>query len=293
VKTFEELKALIEQRGTHQVFGSPGEGFAIEQNADELARFLVVCQELGVTSCLEIGTGYRAGLARFLHDDMNWQVVSVDIHDYGHEFGGIRFLTLDNPDTWGQFDLIIIDADHSYDAVKADDARWRPHAEKLLMFHDIAGLRECEGVRDYWNEIAYDGSELKPGYHEIITDTPERGGIGYIVLAEVAAEAGKYNPGYGEAPIKRAIETRDKAAYVAAKTYDAIEADARAKEDAEVVAYQPLAITPSTQEVIEATDEDGNVTAKINDNTKAKPAPRKPRTANKAKTTTKRTAKKK
>lgn len=186
MKTYDELKALIEQRGVHTVFGPYGEGWFIEQNADELAQFLVAMQELGVESVLEIGSGWKAGLSRFLHDDMGWQVVSVDVQDYGHAFDGIEFLT---PDLRvdGQFDLVIIDADHSYKGVKADHKTWGGHATKVIAFHDICGLRDCEGVKQYWDEIAYEGRDLKLGYYEIAADTNERSGIGYIVLAEVAA----------------------------------------------------------------------------------------------------------
>lgn len=201
MKTYDELKSLIEQRGVHVVFGAPGEGWAIEQNADELAQFLVVCQEHGVQSVLEIGTGYRAGLARFLHDDMGWHVTSVDIHDYGHQFGGIQFITqlwrgTEYPVFDQQFDLVMIDADHSYEAVKDDHFYYGKYAAKIIAFHDITGLRDCEGVRDYWNDIAHFNAsindtpedELRAGYHEIIAPSDQRGGIGYIVLSELKTE---------------------------------------------------------------------------------------------------------
>jgi len=188
------LKALIEQRGVHAVFGDSGEGFGIEQNPSELAEFLVEMQALGVESVLEIGTGYKAGLARFLHNDMGWAVTSVDIQDYGHSFEGITFIT--NPDQWfadRTYDLVIIDGDHRYEAVRADHKRWGLHAEKVIAFHDIAGLRGCEGVLEYWAEIslrkvpdseAPRGYVLKftPGFHRIIVSTPQRGGIGWIDL---------------------------------------------------------------------------------------------------------------
>lgn len=197
-KSYDELKALIEQRGVHAVFGAPGEGLGIEQNAHELAQFLVEMQTIGVQSVLEIGTGYKAGLARFLHDDMGWEVVSVDIHDYGHLFTGITFLNLDealNLLMFGNPDLVIIDGNHSYEGVKADHERWGTLARKVVMFHDIAGLRDCEGVKRYWFKTAYyetmnlGGSpKLKPGYHEIIAAGDQRGGVGWIDLATIELE---------------------------------------------------------------------------------------------------------
>lgn len=212
MKTYDELLALINHWGVHPVFGGSGELNAwIEQNPDELARFLVEMQKLGVQSVLEIGTGYKAGLARFLHDEMESQITSVDIHDYGHWFNGIEFVTITSEDEYdphAQFDLVIIDGDHRYEYVKRDHLYYAQFATKIIMFHDIAGLRDCEGARDYWREIAYKpgetvaienedmpvgtytfGKSLKSGYHEIIADGDQRGGIGYIVLSETEHHA--------------------------------------------------------------------------------------------------------
>lgn len=185
MKSYDELLALITRRGVHTVFGDYGEGWFIEHNAAELALFLVEMQALSVESVLEIGTGWRAGLSRLLSQDMGWRVTSVDIIPYGHAFDGVTFLTLDAiPDDLGQFDLVMIDGDHTYEAVKADDARWHWHADKVVAFHDIAGLRDCEGVRRYWEEVAYRDDGRLPYFHEIVADNEQRGGIGYSSIAE-------------------------------------------------------------------------------------------------------------
>lgn len=192
MKTYDELHALITQRGVHEVFGAYGDGWGIEQNAEELAAFLVEMQALGVESVLEVGTGWKAGLARFLHDDMGWEVVSIDIHDYGHQFSGITFETSDSvelPVFQRQFDLVLIDGDHSYEGVQRDHDYYAKYAAKVIAFHDTAGLRDCEGVLQYWDEIALDDDTLKPGYHEIVVFSNRRGGIGYVVLAEAVEEA--------------------------------------------------------------------------------------------------------
>ena len=202
MKSYDELKALIIQRGVHAEFGDAGEGFAIEQNPHELATFLVRMQELGVTSCLEIGTGYRGGLSRFLAHDMGWQVASVDVEDYGHTFEGVQYIVMGHhSDRWmssivamgvSDYDLVFIDGKHSYDAVSHDYQQYKQLANKVIAFHDIAGLRGCEGVSKFWFELAYvetssidnNGEPLgmiQPGRFEANTST-NPAGIGWIEL---------------------------------------------------------------------------------------------------------------
>jgi hypothetical protein len=180
VKTFDELKALIEKRGVHPEFGEPGESWGIEQNSFELATFLVRMQELNVQSALEIGTGYKGGLSRFLAHDMGWDVTTYDVQNYGHVFTGVHYITgngLLNIDK--QFDLVFIDGDHSYDSVKWDYAKYTNLMLKATAFHDIAGLRGCEGVSQLWTEIKQSPLSLKSG--EIIAPA-KQSGIGWIEL---------------------------------------------------------------------------------------------------------------
>lgn len=182
MRTYEELKSLIEKRGVHDVFGDYGEGWYIEQSPFELAHFLVAMQELGVASVLEIGTGWRAGLARFLTNDMGWRVVSMDKNQPVASVPNVQFLMgrseILRPLFDGQsFDLVIIDADHSYEAVKRDSEMYVPLADKAVMFHDIAGLRDCEGAARYWSELK---SALPNAAYEIIAEGDMRGGIGWV-----------------------------------------------------------------------------------------------------------------
>lgn len=159
MKSFDELKALIEKRGVHAEFGDPGEGFAVEQNPHELATFLLRMQELNVTSVLEIGTGYKAGLAHFLAMDMGWAVCSYDVVDYGHKklvpHEQVAFdLVQSGSYPYTNLDLVFIDGNHSYENVKADYERWGQYANKVIAFHDIAGWRDCQGVKKFWEEIS-------------------------------------------------------------------------------------------------------------------------------------------
>jgi len=180
--TYDELKALIEQRGVHPEFGEPGENFGIEQNPHELATFLVRMQELGVSSVLEIGTGYKGGLSRFLAQDMGWLVTSIDIKDYGHLFEGVHYIHLNNiTDDFklDKHDLLFIDGNHAYETAKADYELWGEFASKVIAFHDIAGWRNCEGAMWFWEELERDNRSKA---HGIIDRTDKRAGIGWIEL---------------------------------------------------------------------------------------------------------------
>ena len=184
MKSYDELKALIEQRGVHAEFGDAGEGWGIEQSPHELATFLVRMQELGVASVLEIGTGYKAGLSHFLALDMGWNVYSIDVQDYGHKKTVPHESVLFQVVKPGEFirpytdlDLVFIDGNHSYDSVKADYEHYGKRAVKAIAFHDIAGLRQCEGVQRFW----LDSYWIPESKREIIAPA-KQSGIGWIEL---------------------------------------------------------------------------------------------------------------
>ena len=197
MKTYDDLKALIEQRGVHPEFGDAGEGWGIEQNPHELATFLVRMQELGVQSVLEIGTGYKGGLSRFLAQDMGWEVWTIDVKRYGHMFEGVHYIVYEKWQDYVSFvpkDLVFIDGAHDYDSVRSDYLTYGKVATKAIAFHDIGGLRDCGGVKKFWFELARipgevgerDGSIsyiLKPKHEEtMLGDMVGRAGIGWIEL---------------------------------------------------------------------------------------------------------------
>jgi hypothetical protein len=187
VKNYAELKDLIEDCGVHPQLGPVGRGYNIEQNPHELATFLVRMQELGVQSVLEIGTGYKAGLARFLAHEMGWRVTTVDINDYGHQIEGVQFViylpdmpinfieTIDPPD------LVFIDGNHSYESVRHDYETYSPLATKAVAFHDIAGLRECEGAQKFWHQLLFTEG-WKRADVAVSNDQIHSAGIGWIEL---------------------------------------------------------------------------------------------------------------
>lgn len=188
--TIEALQTLIEQCGVHPAVGLEAGGWGIEQNAWELARFLYAMQELGVSSVLEIGTGAQAGLSRFMHEHMHWHVTTVDKNGHYGDYPGIEFVVSEERRDFGDrtFDLVIIDGDHAYESVKADHEWYGKYATKAMMFHDIAGLRDCEGAKRYWLQLVGTNAEytkesinvkVEGLYNIIIAVGEQRCGIGW------------------------------------------------------------------------------------------------------------------
>lgn len=178
--SIEELRAKIEKAGVHEALGPTGDGLGIEQNPQELATFLSFMED--VHSALEVGTGYKAGLALFLHHEMNWDVSSVDIRDYGHNHPGVAFyVEAERKPFVRKFDLVLIDADKSYEAVELDYVHYGAFATKAVALCGIAGLRGCEGVAQFWRELAYTKTgKLKKGFFEAVADTDTKSGIGWV-----------------------------------------------------------------------------------------------------------------
>lgn len=179
--TYEELLTRIEDVGVHEALGPTGKGLGIEQNPHELATFLAALPEF--TSILEVGTGYRAGLAMFLHEEFNIDIHSIDINDYGHQHGGIGFyVERERKPFVRRFDVVIIDADKAYSSVEIDYVHYGTFATKVVALCGIAGLRGAEGVAQFWKELAYSKTgKLKKGFFEAIAEDEHRSGIGWVV----------------------------------------------------------------------------------------------------------------
>lgn len=121
-------------------------------------------------SVLEIGTSAGQTLRLFAHaGQIGVKVRSIDISPMADtirdellakKFNVAQFIG-DSRDpesiAWarlhGPFDLIFIDANHDYDAVKADWENYRDLG-RIVAFHDIA--HEEHGVKDLWREITAD-----------------------------------------------------------------------------------------------------------------------------------------
>lgn len=185
VNTPELIADQIRQRGCEPSVGPVAAGWDIQQNPDEFGQFAAFCIEQGVETVLELGTGRTGGLARFMAEVLGWRVTSVDINRPLPESPLVEFIQGTTlavyPYLAGRtFDLVFIDADHAYPAVKADWSAYQ-HVGRIIAFHDVApGRKCCPGTIRFWQEFAYENGRLKSGYYEAIWPG-QSAGIGWYV----------------------------------------------------------------------------------------------------------------
>lgn len=184
--TYDQLLTAIKQAGVHPLLGEVGAGLGIEKNPHELALF-VVHAPVVIKTVLEIGTGYRAGLALFMGGVLKWHVTTVDhtvpLVKTSHIVRQViatseRAIEI----VQNEYDLVILDGGHSYEDIKCDYARYASMG-RVVMICNIEGLRECEGVAQFWREIAYTKKgNLKKYFEEIIdTGSDQRQGLGIVI----------------------------------------------------------------------------------------------------------------
>jgi predicted O-methyltransferase YrrM len=181
---YHELRGVIEALGVHPVLGPVGQGYNIEQNPLELATLLSSIP--APQTVLEIGTGYRAGLARFLSEHLGCQVTTVDRWEpqtpapSARQLIGLAETEAIVEQVRGEYDLVVIDADHTYEATRQNYERYAEMG-RVVMLHDIAGLRDCEGVAQFWQEISRTKKgHLRQNFHEVMDDTEFRAGLGWV-----------------------------------------------------------------------------------------------------------------
>lgn len=190
MKTFIEWKLDIETFGVHPILGPTGSNGWIEQNPTEFATFLIFFEGLiqkESPKLLEIGMGHMGGLIRFLKQK-GWQTYGIDINRPQTSLEGITHIIASShsPEAiafaqqYAPYDLVFIDADHSYEAAMQDFHDYASMG-KVVAFHDIAGLRNCEGSQKLWRDLAYQDGKLKDGWHEMIVEGERGAGIGWCI----------------------------------------------------------------------------------------------------------------
>jgi hypothetical protein len=181
-----------------------GDGLRSWQYPNQLAPYLVEIARRGVRRYLEIGVEHGGTfvltteyLRRFAELDLALAVDVIDVPSVRRlaaERPGVRFLRSNSRsrgfrrllDEEPDFDLVLIDGDHVYEAVRADWETVRAHA-RMVAFHDIVDA-DSPGVAQLWSELReqhggeYELLEFTAQYDEVVARTGgTRLGIGLAV----------------------------------------------------------------------------------------------------------------
>ena len=184
-----EFNELIKHQNFHPALGGATWEKCIEQNADELFALCSFIRDNKIETYFEIGLS-QGGLYRFMQSEMKLKCYGVTLDPTSlHEglfniiYGRSQdFLVLKSVaahvESVGKFGLIFVDAAHDYDSVRLDYENYKDKC-KFMAFHDILGLRNCEGSKKHWNEIKGDK------YIEFICQNESiASGIGILKMCE-------------------------------------------------------------------------------------------------------------
>lgn len=180
----------------HHALGGTATDGGLEQNEQELLMLTDFIKRKRITSFLEIGIA-KGDLQRYMMEQ-GLQCFGVtpykkDSHEGitviygesqdGHVIEKVRALlsrvTPSTPNPEPKFDLIFVDGDHSYNAVKADYKNYKGMC-RYMAFHDIAGRLGTPDVKKFWEEIRYHHKYIEfvsPVYNEC-------SGIGVLIINE-------------------------------------------------------------------------------------------------------------
>lgn len=144
----------------------------ILQNREELIALCELCEQLEVRSYLEIGI-WTGRLVSALQRLFRFELVCACDHGWAEQLGlpialppEARFFRGDSESEayrrWraelGPIDLVLIDANHAYHAVRRDFAINRGFEQRLIALHDITGAtRPTTGVGRFWRELKASG----------------------------------------------------------------------------------------------------------------------------------------
>lgn len=176
--------ANIDKYTLHSALGGASAYNCLEQNRYELNSLCKWLRTNQVKTWLEIGISHGY-LQRFMRDEMQMLTVGItpdrlQTHDglsviYGYSQDKNVIATAK---AYGMFDMIFVDGDHSYEAVKSDYLNYRSMG-RFMAFHDACGLRSCEGVNKLLSEIRQQHPEMV----FFIDNTDFRSGIAVIDLS--------------------------------------------------------------------------------------------------------------
>jgi hypothetical protein len=163
-----EAQALMEAHGEPLLD-------AVLQNRDELVALCELIEEHEVRSYLEIGI-WTGKMVSTLHGLFSFNLVAACDHGWAERCGleielppEVRFFRGDSESEayreWrralGHVDLVFIDGNHAYHAVKRDFEINRAFSQRFIALHDITGgTRQTTGVARFWRELQGDKREI-------------------------------------------------------------------------------------------------------------------------------------
>jgi hypothetical protein len=137
----------------------------LQQNPKEVATFSYWIEYMKCKTCLEVGVA-GGGLLHYFINVLGMDGYGIDIGvptmiDQSRMY--IGDCHSGEAQNWakehGPYDLVFIDADHSYEAVSLDYKLYKDMATKILAFHDI-NQNIYIGVRQLWDELEGDKLEI-------------------------------------------------------------------------------------------------------------------------------------
>ena len=144
-----------------------GKGIKFWQYPNQLSPYLIQLSKFKIKSYLEIGCRWGGTfiITNEILKSINGNIKSYacDIKPISNilkeykEYSCFEYLhqssfSLDNTVINHNVDLIFIDGDHSYEALKKDFDIAKQYSPKYIVFHDIVN-DICPGVVMFWNEI--------------------------------------------------------------------------------------------------------------------------------------------
>lgn len=168
-----------------------GGGLFIWQYPNQFSKYLCLLNAQNVSSYIEIGCRWGGTfvltneyLKRFnnVTKSVAVDIIDTPVLNYCILNNETQFIKLNSQSQEfagymknNKFDLIFIDGDHSYEAVKSDYEICK-NSGKIYVFHDIVNS-VCPGVVQFWNELkvneseTYDFYEFTEQYEDVWNDT--------------------------------------------------------------------------------------------------------------------------